>query len=224
MSYLIKVFMFIIGIKGSINLGGLDLPIITRGDGLYQNGSKAYVYKGRYPHNYILFDGGLWRILSIDENIRIMKNESIDNIPFDEDGSNKWNNSSLKKYLNTYYYNSLSSKSIINGEVQIISFSEYLNSNSNKDCSNESLYFRNFNKCFNSSYINFMDMNNRNHAVWTSSGDDSGSKGVFYIGNTYFGDGSAADSDFGVLPVLNLDKNIKLIGEGTLQNPYKIKK
>lgn len=220
MDFFIKLIMVVVGINGTFNFGGLEIPIVIRGEGFYIDESveEKYIYRGKNPNNYILFENVLWRIISIsNDGIKIIRNSSIGNMAFDNKWSNDWEKSSLKKYLEDYYSDSAS-------DVTLISMDEFLNSSSDrKNCGKMTLYFKNFEKCFDSSYINFLEMGNSSHVMWTRSGDPDGSNGVFYLGNTYFGDGSPLD-EYGVLPVINLDSNIKLSGNGTLQNPYKIEK
>ncbi len=80
---------------------------VTEGDGLYQDEyeSGRFIYKGANPNNYITFNNETWRILSIeaDGRIKIMRNESIGNRAFDSGGSNAWETSDIKTYLNGEY-------------------------------------------------------------------------------------------------------------------------
>ena len=74
----------------------------------YENG--RYFFKGADPNNYITFNGEEWRILSVeyDDTIKIVKNSSIeDSLPFDSGKSSDWSSSSLSKYLNETYVNTL---------------------------------------------------------------------------------------------------------------------
>ena len=74
----------------------------------YENG--RYFFKGADPNNYITFNGEEWRILSVeyDDTIKIVKNSSIeDSLLFDSGKSSDWSSSSLSKYLNETYVNTL---------------------------------------------------------------------------------------------------------------------
>ena len=74
----------------------------------YENG--RYFFKGADPNNYITFNGEEWRILSVeyDDTIKIVKNSSIeDSLPFDSGKNSDWSSSSLSKYLNETYVNTL---------------------------------------------------------------------------------------------------------------------
>lgn len=90
----------------------LNIPIQTdnKTDGLYLVGDK-YIYRGQKPNNYIKFNDQLFRIISFMEDGRIkIKASNInleDSIPFDIENKNDWGKSSLRKYLNDNYYNSL---------------------------------------------------------------------------------------------------------------------
>ena len=58
---------------------GLEIPIVTSGDGLYDNGDGKYIYKGDDPNNYLEFEGNIWRILRFDATgIKIITDEGID--------------------------------------------------------------------------------------------------------------------------------------------------
>jgi len=222
MEFLVKVFVSILGMIGGdyISIYGVDISLVNRGSGLYDKGNGFYVYKGSNPNNYVEFNDELWRILSIDDNsVKIIKNKSLGNMAFDQNNSNEWNESSLNKYLDEYY-DSFKNKEVVS-EIEIMSMDDYLNANSNLNlCSTLDLYFKNDEKCFKTNYINNVTKNSKSGAAWTltKEGDT-----VFYAGNTFFSDIRPSDSNFGVLPVIYLNKNIELYGKGTLQEPYKIK-
>ncbi len=221
MEFLVKIFVSILGFIGGeyINIGGVDISLVNKGNGLY-NENAFYVYKGFNPNNYVVYNNEMWRIMSIDNGLmKIIRNESIGNMAFDENDSNEWELSSVKRYLNDYYDNIDDKyKEINDGRITLMSMDDYLEANSNlKMCGTLDLYFKNDERCFKTNYINNITKGN---ASWTLTKEEDT---VFYVGNTYFSDIRPSDSDFGVLPVLYLDKNIELYGEGSLQNPYKIK-
>ncbi len=222
MEYIMKIVTIVISLIGGnefLNYNGVNFPIVKSGSGLYKE-NENYVYKGTNPDNYILFNDEIWRIILIeDKKLKIMRNQSIGSFPFDENNSNDFNNSSLKKYLNSAYYNSIRNKNIIDGDIGLISMFEYLKANSNiKKCYTINLYFKNEESCYKTNYINYMTYNN---AIWTSTSDED--KFVYYVGNTYFGDALPRYSDYSVLPTLYLKSDIKLSGTGKINNPYKIK-
>ena len=80
---------------------------VTDGDGLYADEYETgrYIYKGVNPNNYITFNNETWRIIFVenDGTIKIMRNESIGDMEFDSGGSNVWETSDIKTYLNDTY-------------------------------------------------------------------------------------------------------------------------
>lgn len=223
--FLIKVFVSVLGftIGDYVSVFGTDIPLVNKGNGLYKLEDGFYAYRGLHPDNYIYFNNELWRIMSFNDNfVKIVKNESLGDMAFDVDGSNVWEESSLKEYLKSYYDKIDSKyKSFVYGGIEVMNIDDYLMSNSNFEfCGSLNLYFKNDERCFKTSYINDIVKGSKNGAAWTLTKDEDT---VFYVGNTYFNDIRSSDSNFGVLPVLSLDRNIELYGKGTLQYPYKIK-
>ena len=96
-----------------------EVDIVTSGDGLYKDEYEdgKYTYKGANPNNYVTFNNEIagWRIISInsDGTIKIMRDADINTsntLAWDTSNSNNWNRpASLNTYLNSTYYNSLSS-------------------------------------------------------------------------------------------------------------------
>ena len=88
-------------------IGGQPVEIVDSGDGLYEDSYEdgKYTYKGANPKNYITFNNETWRIISVNSSglIKIMRNESTGNRVFDSDGSNVWETSDIKSYLNDTY-------------------------------------------------------------------------------------------------------------------------
>ena len=89
-----------------------NTDIVTSGDGLYEDG--RYFYKGKNVKNYVTFNNEQagWRIISIeaDGTIKIMRNMWIGKQAWDSSNSNNWNRlATLNTYLNSTYYNSLTS-------------------------------------------------------------------------------------------------------------------
>ena len=80
----------------------------THSNELYKDEHGDIRYYGANPNNYVSFNSELWRIIGIiDGKIKIIRNESIGNLPWDTSNSNNWNITSLKSYLNENYYNSI---------------------------------------------------------------------------------------------------------------------
>ena len=83
------------------------------------NGAEdnSYRFAGANPNNYICFedsnsgcqDDNLYRIIGVfDGKVKVIKNVSIGKNAWDSNESNIWSTSTLNSYLNTTYYNSLS--------------------------------------------------------------------------------------------------------------------
>ena len=129
-----------------------NVDIVTSGDGLYEDEYEEgkYTYKGGNPKNYVTFNNEYagWRIISInsDGTIKIMRTADIntsDNLAWDTSGSygnNNWARpSSLNTYLNSTYYNGLSStaQSQIVAKAWSIGSVTYNDSNITNTISNE---------------------------------------------------------------------------------------
>lgn len=222
MEFLLKLIMIVIG----FDFNGVNVPIVTKGDGLYQDKyeEKRYLYKGFNPNNYIVFNKELWRVLSLDKNeVKLIRNEVFAHMPYDEGGSNKWNDSTLNKYLNYDYLNIIEDnyRKIVK-QIELISLKEYLEINSNQLlCGKLNLYFKNEKVCYKGNYVNYIASSSVNNAIWTLTIDDD-TDGIYYVGNTYFPDIRPSYDEIGVLPVVSLDNNFRLSGNGTLHNPFKI--
>ena len=82
---------------------GLEIPMVTSGDGLYDNGDGQYIYKGANPNNYLEFEGDIWRIIMFDlTGIKIIREEKLDtDMSFDEAGERMPENNSYCTLLYT---------------------------------------------------------------------------------------------------------------------------
>ena len=77
--------------------------ITYKGDGLYEK-NNYYYYKGKDVNNYLYYSGRLFRIISIDDNIKMIEEEGVTNLVY---GLNKTYDKSivhnwLLNYLNTF--------------------------------------------------------------------------------------------------------------------------
>ena len=82
--------------------------VSTNTNELYKDEHGDIRYYGKTPNNYVSFNNELWRIIGvIDGKIKIIRNESIGEYAWASNGSNNWDNASLKSYLNGDYYNSI---------------------------------------------------------------------------------------------------------------------
>ena len=91
--------------KGSDTITDL-LP--SNPDELYKDDHGDIRYYGANPNNYVSFNNELWRIIGvIDGKIKIIRNESIDSMQWNQTKNNNWDNSSRKSYLNGEYYHGI---------------------------------------------------------------------------------------------------------------------
>ena len=75
-------------------------------------------YMGANPNNYVLFNNELWRVIGVfnvkssvngelEKRLKIIRNESLGKMAWDDGDVNDWSQASLQEYLNNEYYNSL---------------------------------------------------------------------------------------------------------------------
>ena len=106
-----------------------------------------------------------------------------------------------------------------NGKVALVTVSEYLRSNSNKNsCGSFSLNNNNYSSCINTNWMYNSNLN----WWWTLSPYSGYSSGVFLVnndGNVY---DDASDTYTAVRPTLYLSSEVKLSGSGTQSDPYVI--
>ena len=107
-----------------------------------------------------------------------------------------------------------------NGKVALITASEYIRSNSNKnECGTTyQIYYNKSGLCKGTTWIH-----NSNDSFWTLTPFDISNREVFCIQNTngYFM-GVGANNSMSVKPTIYLSSDIKLSGRGTQSNPYTI--
>ena len=95
------------------SIGGISVPTVESGDGLYEDEYEEgrYVYRGANPNNYIEFDNGeVWRIIAkeADGTYKILKKDLFPEQTWDTSISNNWARpATLNTYLNGEYYNYL---------------------------------------------------------------------------------------------------------------------
>lgn len=171
-------------------------------DGLYYSNGN-YIYKGENVNNYLLYNGYMFRIISIDEefNMNLILNDNITNLAFGS--SNDYDDSYIKKWLNktSDVYSGIfetsfsknNQKSIKN--IRLLSVNEYNASNDN------GTYLKT-----DKSYFT-MDKTDNNVAIITNEGNI---------------DSSNPSSILGVRPVITLSSDIYFTGDGSFDNPYVI--
>ena len=229
-------------------------PIVTSGDGLYEDKyeSGKYTYKGANPNNYITFNNETagWRIISInsDGTIKIMRDASIGKMAWDSSSSNNWTlPASLNTYLNSTYYNSLTS--VAQGQVVAHDFSigkvKHNDTNLSNTINNEnatkwngkvalatsSEYIRSnsnqsscgtMNEVWNSTSCGSTTWMHNNTSWWTLTASSDYSYTVFGVEDGFFFDFDVYDN-IEVRPTLYLISDVKIIGgDGTKNNPYVI--
>ena len=211
-----------------------------------------YFFTGADPNNYITFNNETagWRIISVecDGTIKIMRKESIREMVWDGFSSNWARPSIINTYLNETYYNELDTtaqsqivakdfsigavenrndyladqinsenRTKWNGKVALPTLSEYIRSNSNKSsCETFCLYDDNYSSCKNTTWMY------TSNTFWTLTPESSVSYRLYAI--VYLGSIQAVDTgiDSNIYPVVYLNSDITLIGDGSQSNPYTI--
>ena len=80
------------------SIGGISVPTVESGDGLYADEYEPgrYIYRGQDPDNYITFNNETWRIISkeADGTYKIIRNDVLANRAFDEANHRSTDNNS----------------------------------------------------------------------------------------------------------------------------------
>ena len=80
------------------SIGGISVPTVESGDGLYADEYEPgrYIYRGQDPDNYITFNNETWRIISkeADGTYKIIRNDVLSNRAFDEANHRSTDNNS----------------------------------------------------------------------------------------------------------------------------------
>ena len=105
--------------KENVGKGGLE-EITHEIDDTLQVDSKfatEYRYRGGNVNNYVTFNNEVWRIIgviptedtngNVENRIKIIRNESIGSMKWNENSLNNWVTATLNTYLNNDYYNTL---------------------------------------------------------------------------------------------------------------------
>ncbi len=204
-----------------------------------------YFFKGATPNNYIIFNNEIWRILSVecDNTIKIIKDDSIDQLKWNTAISNNWISASLNSYLNGTYINQLSEKAqnqITSGKWNIGSVQEgnnnlqdQINTESSKTWNGKialptlSEYFRTNSEpsyC-STSYLYNANLNVCKNSTWLYTSDSNwwllssygSSSTLVYNLFSY----ANVTSDLPVRPTVYLSPDIKITGgNGSQNNPY----
>ena len=94
------------------------IDTITNADNIKRNNNAAgtvdYRYNGPDVKNYVTFSDETWRIIGlVNGRVKIIRNDSIGDKPWDSNNLNNWNTATLKTYLNGEYYQSLIDKNMV---------------------------------------------------------------------------------------------------------------
>ena len=74
-------------------------------------------FRGKNPNNYVTFNNETWRIIGIvDGHLKLIKDDAIGELQWDNNEKSQWINSSLQNYLNNEYYKNINTtyKDMIN--------------------------------------------------------------------------------------------------------------
>ncbi len=210
----------------------------------------SYYFRGSVDNNYVDFADNIWRIVRIngDETVRLVLNNISSNVSnFYKDGTTdyKFDSSEMKNNLDVWYRDNLNSYEnlissnhfcndstylndslqsytrlivnklpnlnclgyVYNGNIGLLSADEALLAGGLYQNSNTSYYL--YNPSIQEEYFTMTLSNDNNMFMITSSGsiNDETSYNLFR----------------NFRPVINLIKNIEVTGDGTINNPYKIK-
>ncbi len=228
----------------TVTIGDQTVEIVTTGDGLYKDEyeSDKYDYKGANPNNYITFNGGTWRIVSVSsDGIKIISTASIGYAAWNDSGLSDWATATLNTYLNNTYLNNLSNENIIShtwnigsitssteltqqitdetantldASVGLITVSEYIRANSNSECLSYSLNNTNLSTCTTTNWMI------PTATMWTLSTGENGITIIESTGN--ISEDEVTSSNNAIYPVLYLKADITLSGSGTYEDPYTI--
>ncbi len=122
-------------LEKGITINELKNKVTTSGDGLYKDTyeTNRYIYRGANPDNYITFNNELWRIISIenDNTLKIIRNESIGNMPYDTDNRYQENGYCSHEYNKTHGCNVWGSKTTMldtngNNITKLMPFNEQM--------------------------------------------------------------------------------------------------
>ena len=80
------------------SIGGISVPTVESGDGLYADEYEPgrYIYRGQDPDNYITFNNETWRIISkeADGTYKIIRNDVLSKRAFDAENHRSTDNNS----------------------------------------------------------------------------------------------------------------------------------
>lgn len=226
-----------------------DYIFSLKNTNLIQTSDYNIRYVGSNPNNYVLIGSELWRIIGLFNNnessvVKVIKAVDNNKLLWDSNGSNDWENSSLKSYLSDNYNNNLYLKQyayfalwytggynpyyeqdvfvlqnweneiITDGYVGLMSASDFVFAANNSSCANKI----SSSTCINNNWLYY------SFDEWVINYDSSDSSYVMYVAKgtglsrTY----SNANS-YIARPVIYLKPDVLFeSGDGTSDSPYKI--
>ena len=195
---------------------------------------------GDNPNNYVWFNCDYndnncerWRIIGsfnqriengIDtfKSLKIMREESIDEMPFNKEELNgKFDNSFANSYLNGYYYDKMSDKTrklITKAQFNIGDVTEFNYDRAYTDEKNN-IFYANVGLLSPSDYLMLDNnwMSNSGKTLLLNKNNDY--INVYNNGITFYD----SYTDFSFIPVVYLRSDVSFInGDGTINNPYSL--
>lgn len=207
--------------------GKILAPETLASSGLKLDG-KTYYYQGNVDHNYVEYQGMLWRIVSINEKreIKLISDEAVTSMVWNP-GDAVYETSMIRSFLNplegdqtgTFYH------SLKNPDSTIVR-TTYCSSSNGSSCEHQVedfvglLTYPEYERAFgpnsflnNGTYFWLSDTTSDNTVSYVFKEGGVGSKSK--MGNSYY--------SYGVRPVVTLHANaIYYSGDGTRLNPYQI--
>lgn len=200
----------------------MDTPLLTEGEGAYRISGNV-IYKGEEVNNYVEFSNQLWRIIKIrsDNSIELILDDYINIMPWNSTYA-KYEKSDIFKYLNEVYINSLNRSLLVNSSV----CEDDITNTSKITC--ENLNVDNYVNLLDvTSYLNSIQDNKTfissdNEKIWLLNTNSNSKKIWNTNGNSITT--SSPESLYFIKPVVTLSStNILESGDGTIDNPYKVK-
>ena len=191
--------------------------ITYKDDGLYEKNNYFY-FKGKNVNNYVYYSGRMFRIISIDQNIKMIEDNSVTNLvygfnsTYDKSLIYNWLNDYLQTYKDYDIYllenmwcnkdvdiNNYNCDDNLKNYIGLLSTKEYLDAGGVDSYLNNGVFYWTINHDKESAYFVNSSGNINNYVK-----DDA---------DNYF--------SYGIRPVINLKGDLLYVkGNGTKENPY----
>ena len=191
--------------------------IAYQGDGLYEKNGYFY-FKGTDINNYVYYSGRLFRIIDIDNDIRMIEENTNTNLIWGVDSN--YNDSSVNKWLNNYLntfkdydlfltknkwcnekieIENYDCKDTVEEYVGLLSVSDYLQAGAKNSFLNNGTYFWTLNQDIDG------------HSLYINS--EGNINNLYKKEDTYF--------SYGIRPVITLKGDISIVsGDGSINSPF----